>query len=331
MRRSRAKRRSTAQPMRRRASPLTLPLRGSRLSPRCGERVGVRVALVERLELAKDRLRRSRRRLPPRARRSPCLGDEQRVRRGAPGAAAASDSFTSTSRAKARSAGALGRSCIPGSSAELAASRSRARIRWRAARSTPDRGCARRRTCSGRSAAAQSPPSARSPAPPRSGPAAGRSPAGLALVAAIERRAIGDPAGFAVEPGKPPALAAEPADILVRVAPTGEFPIEDRGQRRAIEQVIAGAEIVMAQHRLGGRRACASRASACPIRAPAGCGMTVEIGAKLGDLAGRRRPRHRAPERPGRGVADGSCGSGRARGRAARQSRAAPDRAPRRG
>src|SRR5439155_27362697 len=44
-----------------------------------------------------------------------------------------------------------------------------------------------------------------------------------ALVAGIKRRAVGDAARLAVEPGKAPALAAEPADVLVRVAPTGEF------------------------------------------------------------------------------------------------------------
>src|SRR5271170_508672 len=58
--------------------------------------------------------------------------------------------------------------------------------------------------------------------------------AALALVAPIERGSVGDPAGFAVEPGKPPALAAEPADILVRVAPPGKFPVEDAGQPVAV-------------------------------------------------------------------------------------------------
>ena len=50
------------------------------------------------------------------------------------------------------------------------------------------------------------------------------------FVGAVKRRPVGDTAQFAVEPGEAPALAAEPADILVRVAPTGEFPIEDAGQ-----------------------------------------------------------------------------------------------------
>ena len=48
------------------------------------------------------------------------------------------------------------------------------------------------------------------------------------LVSPIERVALGDAAGLAIEPREAPALAAEPADILVRIAPAGEFPIEDR-------------------------------------------------------------------------------------------------------
>src|SRR5665213_1483623 len=66
-------------------------------------------------------------------------------------------------------------------------------------------------------------------------------PPAFALIAAIERRALGDAAGLAVEPAETPALAAQPADILVRVAPAREFPIEDRGQARALDEVIAGA------------------------------------------------------------------------------------------
>src|SRR5437879_2414796 len=41
--------------------------------------------------------------------------------------------------------------------------------------------------------------------------------AGGAFVSGIERRALGDAAGLAVEPGEAPALAAEPADILVGI------------------------------------------------------------------------------------------------------------------
>src|SRR6516225_7995667 len=52
--------------------------------------------------------------------------------------------------------------------------------------------------------------------------------AGLALVAAVERGAVGNPAGLPVKPRKAPALAAKPTDILVWIAPAGELPIEDR-------------------------------------------------------------------------------------------------------
>ena len=69
------------------------------------------------------------------------------------------------------------------------------------------------------------------------------------LIGVVEWRAVGDAAGFAVEPGKAPALAAEPADILVRIAPAGELPIEDAGELWPIQHVVAGAEIAVAQHR----------------------------------------------------------------------------------
>src|SRR3954468_13682144 len=71
-------------------------------------------------------------------------------------------------------------------------------------------------------------------------------PAGSGFVAFIERLAFGDDAGLAVERAKAPTLPADPADILVGVAPAREFPIQNAGQNRAIDQVIAGAEIAVA-------------------------------------------------------------------------------------
>ncbi len=103
-------------------------------------------------------------------------------------------------------------------------------------------------------------------------------------VAAVERGAVGNPAGFAVEPGKAPALGAKPADILVRVAPAGEFPVEDAGQPGAVEQVIAGAEIMVAQHR-GDRRGQARFEPAnAPFEHRPRRRIGVEIGSKPGDL-----------------------------------------------
>ena len=109
-----------------------------------------------------------------------------------------------------------------------------------------------------------------------------------AFVATIERGAVGDAAGLAVEPGKTPALAAEPADILVRIAPAGELPIEDAGQLGAVQHVVAGAEIAVAQHRVSGSRQMGFEPANAPFEHRARLGMTVEIGAEAGDLL--RRP-----------------------------------------
>src|SRR5487761_1311627 len=112
--------------------------------------------------------------------------------------------------------------------------------------------------------------------------------AALALVAAVKRRALGDAAGFTVEPGKAPAFRAEPTDILVRVAPAGEFPIEDSGQGRAVEEIIAGAEIMVAQDRRKRLRQMRFEPAHAPFQHRPWRWVTVEIGAEPGDL--RRRP-----------------------------------------
>src|SRR5215469_5667042 len=64
---------------------------------------------------------------------------------------------------------------------------------------------------------------------PKEHPLRVHAPARLALVPAIKGRAVGDPAGFAIEPRKAPALAAKPPDVLVRIAPSGKLPVEDSG------------------------------------------------------------------------------------------------------
>src|SRR6516164_5867818 len=103
---------------------------------------------------------------------------------------------------------------------------------------------------------------------------------GCALIAVVERSAVGDPAGLAVEPCKAPTLAAKPTDVLVRIAPAGEFPIEDRRQRSAIQHIIAGAEIVMAEYRRRWRQHVPLEPAHTPFENRAGRRMTVEIGAK---------------------------------------------------
>src|SRR6516225_836183 len=108
--------------------------------------------------------------------------------------------------------------------------------------------------------------------------------AGFALIAAVERGEVGNPTALPVGPRKAPTLAAKPADILVRIAPAGEFPIEDHGQHGTVQQVIAGAEIVMAEHRPGRRRDVRLEPAHTPFDHRPRCGMTVEIVTKPGDL-----------------------------------------------
>src|SRR3546814_21087382 len=73
-------------------------------------------------------------------------------------------------------------------------------------------------------------------------------------VAAIEMDTVGDAAGLLLAGTEAPALGAEPADVLVRIAPAGEFPIEDRRQAGFVDHVVAGAEVVMRQYDLTRRR-----------------------------------------------------------------------------
>src|SRR5262249_26869200 len=71
---------------------------------------------------------------------------------------------------------------------------------------------------------------------------------GFTFVTVIKRGAGGDASGFPVEPRKAPAFAAKPADVFVRITPAGKFPIENPGQGGAIQHVVAGAEIMVAEH-----------------------------------------------------------------------------------
>src|SRR5215831_15087174 len=76
----------------------------------------------------------------------------------------------------------------------------------------------------------------------------------LVLVSLVEGCAIGDAAGFAVKPRKAPSFRAEPADILVRIAPARKFPIENSGQDGAVQHVVPSAKIVVAKSGIGRRR-----------------------------------------------------------------------------
>src|SRR5215469_1464418 len=127
------------------------------------------------------------------------------------------------------------------------------------------------------------PANARQQLPEKDPPRVDRSPR-LALVSAVEGTALGDAAGFTVEPRKAPAFGAKPADILVRIPPTGKFPIKNAGQGGAVQHVVAGAKVVMAKHRVGRRRHMRLEPADAPFEHRPRRRMAVEIGAKGGHL-----------------------------------------------
>src|SRR5690349_3460379 len=53
---------------------------------------------------------------------------------------------------------------------------------------------------------------------------------GAFFIAGIESRAGADAAGLALDRAEAPAAGAEPAEILVGIAPAGKLEIEDRGE-----------------------------------------------------------------------------------------------------
>src|SRR3546814_15153218 len=49
--------------------------------------------------------------------------------------------------------------------------------------------------------------------------------------------------------GIAPAGGAEPSDVAHRVAPVSELPVQNAGQPLPVDHVVAGAEILVQQHR----------------------------------------------------------------------------------
>src|SRR5215471_9931893 len=139
-------------------------------------------------------------------------------------------SLNNISRASARSTGLLGRSCI-GATASSVEQHQQLEL---ALGGTPpgqreiEVTLAANYVPVGLLKGNRRPPRARQDFP-KMDPAGVDRPAGFAFVAAVERSAPGDPAGLPVEPRKAPALAAKPADGLVRVASAGELPMVDSG------------------------------------------------------------------------------------------------------
>ena len=121
----------------------------------------------------------------------------------------------------------------------------------------------------------------------------------LGLVAGVERGAVGDSAGLQPVRAETPAPGAEPGDVLHRVRPAGEFPVEDAGQAPVLHHVVAGAEIVMAQHDLAGR----DRVRLQPAQAPFDGRVRHRLGIQKSPVerdAIRRRVVRRSAEEVGR-------------------------------
>jgi hypothetical protein len=127
------------------------------------------------------------------------------------------------------------------------------------------------------------PPHARQHLPEKDALGVDRPPR-LTLVAAIEGRAVSDAASLPVEPCEAPTFATKPADILMRIAPAGKFPIENPGQGGAIEHVIPRAEIMVTEHRLDRRGGVRLKPADAPFEHWPRRRMIFEIGAKSGDL-----------------------------------------------
>src|SRR6185312_16683401 len=103
--------------------------------------------------------------------------------------------------------------------------------------------------------------------------------AGGGLVAAIEGRARGDAPGLAIDGAEAPASSAEPADVGHRVAPGGEFPIEDGGEPVLVDEVVAGAEVLMDEHDLARRPAVQLQPAQAPFQDRVGIAEFVEVAA----------------------------------------------------
>ena len=78
--------------------------------------------------------------------------------------------------------------------------------------------------------------------------------AARAFVGLPELLAAAEAAGRFVDRAEAPALHAEPAEILDRIAEMRSFPVEDRGHAALVGEIVAGAVVAVHQHRLGGGR-----------------------------------------------------------------------------
>ena len=118
----------------------------------------------------------------------------------------------------------------------------------------------------------------------------------LRLVAGVERGPVGDAAGLQRIGAEAPASGAEPGDILHRVGPAGELPVEDARQAAVLHHVVAGAEIVVAEDDLAGLHGMRLQPAQAPFDDRVRHRLGIEEAAVERDARRRRVRRRRAEE-----------------------------------
>ena len=74
------------------------------------------------------------------------------------------------------------------------------------------------------------------------------------LIACVEVRPVRQPPGLPFRLPEPPRRGAEPSQILHRIGPAGELPVDDGGQPSPVDHVVSRPVIPVAQHQLTRRR-----------------------------------------------------------------------------
>src|SRR3546814_5438955 len=76
-----------------------------------------------------------------------------------------------------------------------------------------------------------------------------------------------------------PAGGAEPSDVAHRVAPVSELPVQNAGQPLPVDHVVAGAEILVQQHRPLRQRGVQLAPAQPPLQSQEAAAEVVEIAA----------------------------------------------------
>ena len=104
---------------------------------------------------------------------------------------------------------------------------------------------------------------------------------------------MADAAGLAVIGAEPPAFGAEPADVIMAIAPASEFPIQDAGQPILVHHVVTGAEVAVAKDQFAPGRGVPFQPPQAPLEDGMGGGKAIQVMAQPIDRMQRRaRLRH---------------------------------------